>query len=184
MSEQGTQFPAAQPAPPNTRTGSPVPGHGDSGTGRSPGLHHGHSRLGWMGAPPFSDRVPNTGNLFAAKERLPWCCRGCRRTRALSCWPCHPRAWSRAAGTAWSWRGGHSLAAPTHQPALLTPIYLQALARGVPHGPDSEHPLTHSISVALHQGHRGRLPAPAPQGAAGERGERGGGFQGRGMWAA
>lgn len=62
-------------------------------------------------------------------------------------------------------------------------MYLEALARGVPRGPDSDHPLTHSISMASHQGHRCCLPAQALRGATGKRGEHRGGCQSRGMWA-
>jgi len=60
---------------------------------------------------------------------------------------------------------------PTRWAELPTPMYLQALARGVPCGPESEHPLTQSISVASHQGHRACLLAL--RGAAG-RGETSG----------
>ena len=79
---------------------------------------------------------------------------------------------------------GTALGPPSRLAARPTPMYLQALARGVPRGPDSEHPLTHSISMALHQGHHSRPPAPALWGAAGERGEHRGGCQSHGTWAA
>lgn len=139
---------------------------------------------GLDGGSPLPVRVPNTGNLFAANGRLPRCCRSCRRTRALSCWPCHPRVWSRAASTEQSQRGAQPQGPPPSRQHFPPLVYLQALARGVPRSPDSEHPLTHSISMASHRGHHSCLPAPALWGAAGDRGEQRGGCQDHGTWAA
>lgn len=51
--------------------------------------------------------------------------------------------------------GRHSPRAPHPPGSTSHPMCPRALARGVPHGPDSEHPLTHSISTASHQGHHG-----------------------------
>lgn len=97
------------------------------------------------------------GNSSAAKGRSGRCC---GRTRALSCRLCHP--WS----TEQSW-GAHPWGADpwVQTPGAPHPRSQRALgpagslARGVPRGPDSRHPLTHSIPAPA--------PAPAPRGATG-----------------
>lgn len=57
----------------------------------------------------------------------------------------------------------------TGQRCPPTPRYRPALAQGAPRGPDSELSLTHSISLAPHQGPCGHWPALAPRGAIGDR---------------
>ena len=127
---------------------------------------------GLAGAPPSPSVCPTLGICLLRRGG----CWGCRRTRALSHSPCHPGVQSRATGTVWSQRGAQPQGPLPHRqhfpPLCTSKPWHEGCHAAVSRSPDSEHPLTHSTSMALHQGHCSRLSLPAPQGAAGQMLER------------